>query len=208
MKAHFRYLLLAAVFLLLGFGRANADSPLTSTPFADAYQNAGPVKAALKANGVITAKLMKYLSNPGKPLDLKMALINQLGWNIDGRSNGRMYKHYVEKKAGITLDNAENWSKVHPHELLSIAYLIALDNYFDVKAAAEMARAAAKRLPQSYTAQIVTALILAQEAFDTNWCDVYKIPDAVRQNSSLTQDMRPEAIKIIFDYMDIYLGEC
>ncbi|MFN8394637.1 MAG: hypothetical protein U0176_08200 [Bacteroidia bacterium] len=208
MKAPLKYLLLALVTMLISFGRANADSPLTSTPFADAYKTAGVVKAATKANGVITAKLMKYLSNPGKPLDLKMALINQLGWNIDGRTNGRMYKHYVEKNKGITLDNAENWNKVHPHELLSMAYLIALDNYFDVKAAAEMARAAAKRLPKSYTAQIVSAMICAQEAFDTNWCQVYQLTDAVRQNTSLTQDMRPEAIKIIFDYMDIYSGEC
>lgn len=207
MKTRLHLLFLILAVLLLN-ARVQADSPLTSTPFADAYQKVGIVKAALKAKGVLTAKLMKFLSTPGKPLDQKMAVINQVGWSLEGKDNSRLYRHYLEKKYGRTLATPADWDKLTADELLSLAYLQALDNYFDVKEAAQMARAAAKRLPQSYTAQIVTALILAQEAFDTNWCDVYKIPDAVRQNTSLTQDMRPEAIKIIFDYMDIYLGEC
>jgi hypothetical protein len=71
-----------------------------------------------------------------------------------------------------------------------------------------LARVALKKNPSSYTCQIVVALILAQEAFDTDWCKVYQLTDAVRNNTALQKDMEEEAIRIIFDYMDIYSGEC
>jgi hypothetical protein len=197
-------LLLTVLLFLTILHPAFADSPLTSTPFNEAYKDIPIVKAAIKADGLITLKLMKFLSNPNKPLDHKMAVINQLGWNLGGRENGKRYEEYLVKKYGPIND----FGILKADELLSLAYLTAMDNYFDVKSAAQLARAALQKNPGSYTCQIVVALILAQEAFDTDWCKVYQITDAVRNNANLKMDMREEAIRIIFDYMDIYAAEC
>lgn len=200
--------LLVALVALMGRGNAVADSPLTSTPFADAYQDMAIVKAAIKADGLITRKLMKYLSHPAKPIALKMAVINQLGWSIAGRENGRLYLGFLQRKYGMGNARLEDFGILQADELLSLSYLTALDHYFDVKVAAMMARKALEKNPTSYTCQIVVALILAQEAFDSDWCKVYQLTDAVRNHSTLKQDLREEAKRIIFDYMDIYSGDC
>lgn len=199
---------LFVVLCWFAFQAAWADSPLTSTPFADAYKEESMIKAAQTADGVINKKLMKYLSNPGKPLEIKMAICNQLGWSLGGRDNGSRYMAYLQKRYGFASQQMDNFDRLHPDELLSLAYLTALDNYFDVRSAAYLAREALKKNPKSYTCQIVVALILAQEAFDTDWCKVYQITDAVRNMTDLKMDMREGAIAIIFDYMDIYADSC
>ena len=60
----------------------------------------------------------------------------------------------------------------------------------------------------SYTFNIITALIKAQKAFDTDWCKVYILTDNVRKDKSLIGDMDIKAIAIIFDYMDLYKEDC
>jgi hypothetical protein len=207
MKKYFLTVFTVCV-LLISLQPAFADSPLTSTPFNEAYKDVPIVKKAIQADGLITTKLMKFLSHPGKPLDQKMAVINQLGWNLGGRENGKRYEEFLVKKYGFQGADMENFGVLTADELLSLAYLTAMDNYFDVRSAAQLAREALKKNPTSYTCQIVVALILAQEAFDTDWCKVYQITDAVRNNANLKKDMRDEAIRIIFDYMDIYSAEC
>jgi hypothetical protein len=89
-----------------------------------------------------------------------------------------------------------------------MAYLKALDNYFEVDEAIKIARKAKVKLPKSYTVNIISALIEAQKALDSDWCKVYTLTDDVRQDKSLTKDMRDEASKEIFSYMDEYKEEC
>jgi len=55
---------------------------------------------------------------------------------------------------------------------------------------------------------MVWALIHAQQAIDSDWCEVYKLTDRVRENKELVQDMKEEAIAIIFEYMDLYQDNC
>ncbi len=85
-----------------------------------------------------------------------------------------------------------------------MAYLQALDNYFDVSQAIIFAEQALTKNPKSYTFNIICALIKAQLAFDSDWCKVYSLTNEVRLYESLFKDMDEEAIKIIFEYMDLY----
>ena len=94
------------------------------------------------------------------------------------------------------------------HDLLSIAYLKALDNYFTVPDAVNYGERALKKNKESRTANLIVGLIKAQQAMDGNWCEVYQITDRVRNNKMLKNDMEPEAIKIIYGYMDIYKDDC
>jgi len=43
---------------------------------------------------------------------------------------------------------------------------------------------------------------------DTDFCRVYKICEEVRKNYSLTQDMKMDALNIIFGYIEDYKGYC
>lgn len=192
---------------LVAYSAVRADSPLTSTEISRAYQDVGIVKAAANSGGLLTPKLMKYLAHPRKPIDIKMAVINQLGWDINGKNNAELFFNYLNP-AGKYPDMAAWMQGASGDLLICMAYLKGLDNYFDVADAAVMARKAKAKSGPSYTVHIICALIEAQYAFDSDWCEVYQLTDRVRQNTALRQDMRPVAVDIIFEYMDLYEESC
>jgi hypothetical protein len=61
-----------------------ADSPLTSTDFSSVYQNEPIIVLSSKTKGLLTDELMDYLTQENNPVEIKMALINKIGWNIQG----------------------------------------------------------------------------------------------------------------------------
>lgn len=184
-----------------------ADSPLTSTGISAAYKDVKIVQSAAKANGVLTVELMDYLLRKKNPIDVKIALINELSWNIDGKDNSTAFLEYLKKKKKYKgmddfLNNASG------DMIICMAYIKALDNYFDVEDASIYAQKAKSKNSQSYTIQIICALIEAQKAMDSDWCKVYKLTNDVRINESLKKDMKQEAVTIIFEYMDLYNDNC
>lgn len=189
-----------SIVLILMFIPARADSPLTSTDFYKAYEGHPQVTAALHSNGVLTNEMMKFLNSNKNSIALKMAVINAVGWSFDGHDNYSLYKNYLGNKMGKGEMKAAN--------LLCLAYLKALDNYFDCNEALKIADEALLLNSGSYTFNIIHGLIKAQVLFDSNWCDVWNATDAVRNNESLKKDMNDEAIRIIFEYMDLYQSEC
>jgi len=201
--------ILFLIICLFGFNSiAKADSPLTSTDIASAYSNEKIIMSLELANGELTDELMQYLSSKSNPISLKIALINKLGWNIDGKSNAEVFWKYLQKNNKFK--SLEDFKKKATSELLiCYAYLKALDNYFNVDEAMALAQIAVKRDKKaSYTINIICGLIEAQYYFNGNWCMLWKSTNKVRINKKLNVDLAPEAIKNIFEYMDLYKGEC
>lgn len=184
-----------------------ADSPLTSTNFAAAYSDQPMVIAASKTEGYINNYIMDYLTNDKYPIDVKMAIINEFGWKISGKNNSQAFLIYLKEKRGYQ-DKSEFLKSGKAEELLAMAYITALDDYFDVDQAFVFAEAALKKNPKSRTFQLIAGLIKAQKAMDSDWCEVFKITDRVRKNTELIDDIKPEAVKIIYEYMDIYGDDC
>lgn len=83
-----------------------------------------------------------------------------------------------------------------------------MDNYFQVSRAKQIAQMALGLNNTSYTVQIIAALIEAQEALNTDWCQVYQSTNKVRETTGLVMDMNEVARQIIFEYMDIYSSSC
>ena len=107
---------------------------------------------------------------------------NELSWDIDGKSNAKTFLNFLKKKKiykneGEFLDNANG------DILLCLAYLKALDNYNQVNDALSYAEHALKKNRKSYTYNIITAIIKAQKAFDTDWCEVFILTDNVRKDT-------------------------
>jgi len=201
------YFLLSILAFISFHFTAFADSPLTSTHFSTAYKNVPIVLQASESNGELKPKLMEFLSDENQAIDLKMAVINMLGWNFAGKSNATAFLNHLKKKNGYA-DKKDFLKNGNKADLLCMAYLKALDNYFKVDEAIEYADAALENNPKSYTFYIIAALIKAQKAFDNNWCDVFRITDHVRQNKNLKLDMKKAATEIIFGYMDLYKSSC
>ncbi len=196
------------IFVLALFSSAVfADSPLTSTNFSAAYSEEPIVIAASKTEGQLTNELMDYLTDENNPIDLKMAVINELGWKFRGKNNGQVFMKYLTEKYKYS-DEKKFLKKGKADDLLSMAYLKALSDYFDVSDALVYAEKAMKKNPTSRTYNLIVGLIKAQKTMDDNWCEVYKITDGIRKNDNLKDDLKPEAVKIIYDYMDIYGDYC
>jgi hypothetical protein len=180
-----------------------ADSPLTSTNFSKAYKDSEIIQLASKTEGKLTIELMDYLSNNKNPIELKIALINVLGWSFDGQNNSTMFYNYLKEKSKL-----EDINEANADLLICYAYLKALDNYFDVEDAIIYAKKAKSKNKNSYTINIICALIEAQKAMDSDRCEVYNLTNNVRINNTLNQDMKEDSMSIIFDYMDIYKDNC
>ncbi|QQS40423.1 MAG: hypothetical protein IPM63_13775 [Acidobacteriota bacterium] len=206
MKPRMLFTSLFAVAILVS--AAFADSPITSTDFAKAYQDEPIVAAAADAKGVINDRLMEYLVNEYNPIDVKMAVINQIGWQISGRKNSQLFLEYLAKNRGYS-DAERLYKKGKDFELLSYAYLKAMDNYFEVDEALRFAdRALKENKGKSRTFHLIAGLIKAQKMMDSSFCAVYQITDGIRKNEKLMNDMRTKAIGIIYEYMDIYGESC
>ena len=198
-----RTLLIATLLLLSPM--AWADSPLTSTPFSRAYQDVKWVQMASEADEVLSPQLVKFLLKKGAPIDQKLAAINALGWDFNGTDNHATFWAALSKKRRYASYD-ELVYKGSAEDIICLAYMMALDNYFEVGQAARLAKIAMERAPNTYSIQLVGALILAQHDFD-DWCKVFQHVDDVRQRN-LPKDMREEAVVIIFEYMDLYRDSC
>ncbi len=179
------------------------DSPLTSTNFSDVYNDVDIVQLASLTDGVLIDDLMSYLYNIRNPLELKIALINKLAWDINGKNNAEIFYNFLKEKNKLfNINNASS------EILICYAYLMALDNYFEVDEAILYARKAKSKNAKSYVVNIICALIEAQMIMDDDWCDIYNFTNNVRIDKTLKKDMREEAVSIIFDYMDRYKKYC
>jgi hypothetical protein len=184
-----------------------ADSPLTSTYFADVYKNEVVVQKALNAQGVLTVEIMDYLANPENPVAVKIAALNAISWQAEV-DNYTLFLSYLKKQYGlqseISLLNALDGGT-----LASLAYVKGLSNYFDVDDAIFIAQIACGKSEKSFTVNMVFALLCAQKLLDVQemWGSIYEVCNWVVNNQELTQDMHPKAIEQIMEYINIYAEE-
>lgn len=182
------------------------DSPLTSTEFNRPYSDEPAVIEA--GNGILTPSLAGYLADERNPIDLRMAVINRIGWNTEGTVNDSLFLEYLKGTRGYN-DLNDLLERGSADELLCMAYLAAMADYFDVTLATQIAEKALAKNSGSFTFNIICALIRAQtKALEFEWCEVYHLSNRVREDNSLVQDMKPEALVWIYDYMDGYQQYC
>jgi len=197
------------IILIIGAGilfcsLALADSPLTSTAFHKAYLDVAMVKQA-KQKGVVDRAVADFLVDNKIALDVKAAAVNALGWSSDGKKNAEAFSRLAFDKPLKDVDI----NKLDAENLLCLGYMIALDDYFHADKALPYLEKAREKKPKSYTIAIVLALVKAQVAMDSDWCQVWKTAKTVFDNNKLTEDpLRKEAMKIIFDYVVLYRSDC
>lgn len=82
--------------MLLAFTAGWADSPLTSTHFAEAYSDHPMVQmASQEMQYDIPMTLLNFLANKNEPVDVRLAVINKIGWNFDGTTVGAQLEQYL-----------------------------------------------------------------------------------------------------------------
>ena len=190
-------LLRVLLLILCCLGWAWADSPLTSTPIWKGYRDLPEVALARDIERLNT-RLAYYLLSSAS-LDKKVAVVNALSWNYEGKQNAMLFREVLAQKYKTEKFD----TRLSGEERLCLAYLTSMDDYFHVDKAYELARQAQKQLPHSFTAAMVTALIEAQKDFsqqDRLWA----IVQPVFSSKTLKADMRPAARQEIYNYMVLY----
>jgi hypothetical protein len=205
MKRVFSALVLLAVWSV-SFS-AKADSPVTSTAFSEVYYDEAIVLKAQGAAGVLNDELMAYLYEKTNPVDVKLAIINELSWDYNGKNNFDLFVQFCLTASGS--ESSDKLIKKAKGDLLiCLAYLKAMDNYFVVGEAYDLAKKARTKGKKSYCIHLIAGVIEGQYLFDSDWCGVFKATDKVRNNKKLKTDIRSEAINIVFEYMDLYAESC
>ena len=190
-----------------------ADSPLTSTDFYKAYMDVPLVQEALNSKGKITNEMMAYINSETNSLEIKLAIINAIGWKVKGNKSSKLYFKFVMNKKKYKSDfggdyTAFNWNAT-ADELICYAYMKALDNYFDVTDAFEVAGLALKKNPNSFAVNMIYNLIKAQGLISYGeTCYVKKMFNTLKNNPNLIIDMKKESMPFVFEYMDDIGKDC
>ncbi len=185
-----------------------ADSPLTSTHFADVYSDHEMVQMANELQqGDIPTTLLNFLADKHAPIDIRLAVINKIGWNFNGTAVGAQLCEYLMGRYNVK-NEKKLVKKLDAKTLAVYAYAKAMSDYFNVKSASELGHQAVKKnKDKSFSVNLISALIDAQDYLDSDWSMIYKVVADVLHDGSLHLDMRQEAIDSIMDYIGLYQGE-
>lgn len=175
-----------------------ADSPLTSIVFHDAYRDVAAVQGPRE-------KQLAFLSQASAPNDQKLAVMTALGWE-----SGDNAALFVELIRGLRPGD------VTASDRFVAGYLLALDDYLDLKqkglegkTALQLLDAAAAALPEDFAVHYARSLVQAQGAMAKSWCDVFRIPEAVKKRFPVAKrNLRPAAVEAADGYLHGYSTEC
>lgn len=194
------------IFILLVSFKSAADSPLTSTDFGKAYLDIPIVQEAFKSKGKITTEMLEFIVEENNPLDVKLAIINSLGWDNKGIMNSKIFFMHVMKKKNYQSEFGNDYAAFKWHAtsdvLICYSYMLSLDNYFDVSEAFDIASEALRMAPDSFAINMIYNLIKSQGLFLFHEsCYATKMFLAFKDNRNLKIDMRKESMGYIFSYM-------
>jgi hypothetical protein len=208
-----------SLFVLLTAINVFADSPLTSTPFWQAYENDKVVKYA-KEKG-LNEKVLKQLTGKKLDCDVKIAMINCFGWSSGYTKKFEDY--LISKRKGLTRDvfkylkaesedmptENEQTQLLTTDDLVCWSYLRAMDNYSTPQYSMRGAFLAYWRDTTNMAAGVVLCLIAGQQAMMYDWCKIWEsaemfITDADYKSNLLKED----AVNIIMEYLSLYEQDC
>ena len=199
-------IILASCLFFIFPTASHADSPITATDFYEAYMDVKMVERA-HLEGVIGLEIAEFLTSPENPIDVKAAVINGLSWRFEGKKNAELYAYYLALLYHVSVTELDT-AFLSPDEIFCIGYLTIMDDYFHQDYAIQLLEEAHEKNKDSFAVSIILAIAKAQRAFDSDWCEVWKLTEEVLQNKELKQDLRPEATKRIIDYMILYKEYC
>lgn len=150
-------------------------------------------------------KQLAFLTQLSAPNDQKLAVMTSLGW--EAGDNAALF---VELLARLRPGD------VSPSDRFVAGYLLALDDYLDLKRAGlegqtalQLLDAAAAALPDDFAVQYARALVQAQAAMSKSWCDVFRLPEAVKKAfPPAKRNLRPGALEAADGYLYGYSEGC
>lgn len=177
-----------------------ADSPLTSTEFYKAYLDVPIVKAAAENPKRLTDAAKEYLHDESNPLDVKIALINAVGWDVDGLPTYTDYIEYcfdnfprdkygIPEEKPLTIDDI--YSIASCDQMAVLVYLHAMADYSDTESNYNFMEFAMQTPINKQSFMLPMGLIVAQTALVLgDWGNIYPAMNYYLFNADIEKDMR------------------
>ncbi|ACK71840.1 conserved hypothetical protein [Gloeothece citriformis PCC 7424] len=218
----FKIFALTGICLFIGIAqpdKVRADSPLTSTDLAIAYQDLPIVRLAQQEKKVQGRILTFLLGNA--PNDQKAAVINALGTRFEGQNNANLFLVGLAQEKRIPLDRI-TLNDLSSSDRFVLGYLLAMDTYLELSplrpnatddlwgaSPLELISQAAFALPNDFTVHFIYALVQGQSDFSSSWCSIYLAPNLVlKLFPQPRRNMRQDAINSAMDYINLYRPNC
>jgi hypothetical protein len=150
-----------------------SGTPVTDIVFYQSYLDFKIVEKAANT-GVLDEEISKYLLDEKIALDLKAAIINALSWEILGKNNAAFFKQQLAKKYSKAIFSDVNVYSLSPSDLMCLAYLIVMDDYFSAEKALFYITEAKKKTRDNYTINLVFLIIKAQVEYKNNKCTIWQ----------------------------------
>ena len=191
-----------------------ADSALTDTEFYKAYLDIPIVKAAAERPHPLPEAAKAYLFDEANPLDVKLALINAVGWEFEGLTAYKDYlnyciQHFPKSKYGLAPGKRVTIQDIYKNasceQMAALVYLYAMNYYSDTESVyGLMENAMQTPLTNKQSFMLPMGLVVAHTASAMN--DLGNIYPAINYyvNSPEIKDMRPKAIEIVMAYANRY----
>ena len=188
------------------------DSFLTDTEFFEAYLDVVMVKKA-RENQKLDTNLFQFLDDREVAFDIKLAVINALGWHYDNKpGNPQKYEKFLRSKYALTLQDSliSQLDRFSAEELTILAYLTALENYLDDEILVSLApiiKTSVEKDPGSYGVNLVYVLISSQLMLHSRgW--VNRAPElwmSLESQPDLKDQLRDEAKQMVAEYYEILI---
>jgi hypothetical protein len=136
-------------------------SPSLNTKFYNVYKNIKIIQKAYK-KGILDLEISEYLSSQNNPIDAKAAVINALGWDLNGKYNSTLYKYYLALTHGKTLEKL-SLNSLTVDELFCLGYLTIMEDYFHPEKAIPLLKKATKKINDIFTIDIILALVKSEK---------------------------------------------
>lgn len=200
----FKTIVVATILFSLSTN-AYSDSPITSTFFYTSYMDYEMVNYAY-IMGTVDEKIATYMLDDKNLIDVKAAIVNAVSWSYDGKANAEILLPYILIK--YQLKTSEDLSRLNGADLMTLGYLKAMDQYFNVVESEQLLLQAKTKMPESYTVHLMWALVKSQSDMEFDFCKVWTNTREVILNTHLNRDIKTSAIQQIVDYMLIYKSYC
>lgn len=205
---------LSVLGALLCAAWARADSPLTSIDFADAYRDV-PTVASLRGGAAPDVAWPFLLGDA--PNDQKLAVMTALGTD---QGLGAGFVSVLAQRLGVSAQKL-TVADLTASQRFVVGFLLALDDtgrlaplgtkgggLWTATPQALLA-SAARALPDDFAVQYAQALVSAQVALFSDWCRVFRLPQAVEQRfPPAKRNLRPGALERVQGYLAGYEESC
>lgn len=201
----FRLASLFLIMMMMGFSQ-KPQSPLEAIRIESFYKDHPMVQQSLQSHGKITAEISDFLINSSEDINHKLAIINALGMKVSSHANTDTLNVAICKEYQIQSVYQLSNTRANAELMASYAYLMAMESSFDVQKAHDLAQRARRLQPDNQTIEFVYALLNAQMAFGTDYCDLFNSFQKISKKA--IPNLNPDVLKLAMDYADLYKSYC